>query len=64
MVPHRIALVVLIGIAAADRVDELSALVVAQGHQLEQVQQQLQLLSAAVAATNVKVLEPAQQGRV
>ena len=63
MVPHRIALVVLIGIAAADRVDELSALVVAQGRQLEQVQQQLQLLSAAVAATNVIVLEPAQLGR-
>ena len=64
--PNLIVLVVLVGIAAAEHVDEASALVqlvAAQGRQLEQMQQQLQLLAAAVAAINLKVLEPAQQDR-
>ena len=60
MLPRPIALVVLIVIAVAECVDvDLSALVVAQGRLLEQMQQQLQSLTAVVDA-----LKPAeQQGR-
>ena len=60
MLPRPIALVVLIVIAVAECVDvDLSALFVAQGRLLEQMQQQLQSLTAVVEA-----LKPAeQQGR-
>ena len=48
--PRRLALFALVAIAATDRLDDLSALVKAQGRLLEQMQQQLQSQTAAIEA--------------
>jgi hypothetical protein len=45
--PRRLALFALVAIAATDRLDDLSALVKAQGRLLEQMQQQIQALELA-----------------
>ena len=46
--PRRVALFALVAIAATDQLDDLSALVQAQGRLLEQMQQQIQSLELAV----------------
>ena len=46
--PRRVALFALVAIAATDQLDDLSALVKAQGRLLEQMQQQIQSLELAV----------------
>ena len=59
----RVVLFVLVAIAAADReLDDLSALVKAQGRLLEQMQQQLQSQAAAIEALELAAQQARAQG--